>query len=66
MVEASETLKIIGNDLIKMSDQLLCKNLQYSEYKNDLLILDFHKFPVTLIHSQLHTSQLAKTLTNYM
>ncbi len=49
-----------------MSDQLLCKNLQYSEYKNDLLILDFHELPVTLIRSQLRTSQLAKTPTNYM
>ena len=66
LVEVSETLKIIGNDLIKMSDQLFCKNLQYSEYKNDLLILDFHELPDTLIRSQLRTSQLAKTPTNYM
>ena len=27
LVKASETLNIIGNDLIKMSVQLLCKNL---------------------------------------
>ena len=35
LVEASETLKIIGNDLIKMSDQLALKDivLKYGEKK---------------------------------
>lgn len=35
LVEASETLKIIGNDLIKMSDQLALKDivLKYGDKK---------------------------------